>query len=85
MRFFRNWATSCVGRRLPMSPNPNVKDVARMCAEIDKGTNEVVGDNLDEIENEWRDFFEGDHVAELTQEEWATFAHEYAYYLGAGL
>jgi hypothetical protein len=63
----------------------NVEELGRWAAENDlSGDGELLG-GPDEIRSEWAEFFEGDLIVELTEEEWSLFVREYETYLGRGL
>lgn len=79
MKKLERWAYSLV------SNATSTEDLARCAAANDLIGGSALLEGPSEVRSEWEEFFAGDRIVELTDEEWAVFVREYEAYLGRGL
>lgn len=77
------WHQSSLGHEL--GDDPTIARLAQRAAELDVSDDAVLDNGPEEVIAEWRDYLDGDDLADLSDEEWAEFARVYAHYLGADL
>ena len=79
MKKLERWAYSLV------SNATSTEDLARYAAANDLIGGAALLGGPSEVRSEWEEFFAGDRIVELTDEEWAVFVREYEAHLGRGL
>lgn len=68
-----------------MSHATCVEELARYAAANDLSGDAALLEGPSEVRSEWEEFFAGDCIVELTDEEWSIFVREYEAHLGRGL